>query len=178
VTPSPGTLILHIDDTAVRVDVVGGGTYALPIGPVSLISGPLGDDDPPSPAELTNALGFVQDHVDDLVIESPSVVSAPSVIAVGEHAMVMARVEIGADIVPEGYELLRADADEVFRTLVNETTQDRVFNPGLDAAHAVSVVGTCCVILGIMRRLDLPKLHIAPSSIAPSNIAPADQEAN
>lgn len=161
--PSPGTLILDIDDDVVRVDVVGGGNYALPVGPVSLISGPLGDDDPPSPVELTNALGFVQDHVDDLVIESPSVVAAPAVIAVGPHAMAMARVEIGADVVPEGYELLRADADEVFRTLVSESTADRLFNPGLDRPHVVSIVGTCCVILGIMRRLDLQRLHIAPT---------------
>jgi hypothetical protein len=27
----------------------------------------------------------------------------------------------------------------------------------------VSIVGTCCVILGIMRRLDLQKLLIAPT---------------
>lgn len=162
--PLPGTLIVHIDDTALRVEVAGGGSYDLPVGPLSLMAGPLGDDDPPSTVELTNALGFVQDHVDDLVIESPSVVAAPSVMVVGEHAMAMARVEIGADIVPEGYELLRADADEVFRTLVNETTQDRRFNPGLGPDHVVSIVGTCCVILGIMRRLDLQTLHIAPTS--------------
>lgn len=161
--PEPGTLIVHIDDDVVRVDVVGGATHDLPIGPLSLIAGPLGDDDPPSPVELTNALGFVQDHVDDLVIQSPSVVAAPFVIAVGAHAMAMARVEIGADTVPEGYELRRADADEVFRTLVNETAEDRRFNPGLDDTHVVSILGTCCVILGIMRRLDLQKLHIAPT---------------
>jgi exopolyphosphatase/guanosine-5'-triphosphate,3'-diphosphate pyrophosphatase len=75
----------------------------------------------------------------------------------------MARVEIGDDSGPEGYELLRADADEVFRTLVSETTEDRRFNPGLDEAHVVSILGTCCVILGIMRRLDLQKLLIAPT---------------
>jgi len=163
VNPPPGTLILHIADATVHVEVAGGGSYVLPIGPVSLISGPLGDADPPSPVELTNALGFVQDHVDDLVIESPSVVAAPSVIAMGDHAMALARVEIGADIVPEGYELHRADADEVFRTLVTETKAARRFNPGLDPAHVVSIVGTCCVILGIMRRLDLQQLHIAPA---------------
>ena len=162
-TRSPGTLILHIADTAVHVVITGGGSYVLPIGPVALISGPLGDDDPPSSVELTNALGLVQDHVDDLVIDSPSVVAAPSVIAVGEHAMAMARVEIGADIVPDGYELQRTAADEVFRTLATETTRDRMFNPGLDPAHAVSIIGTCCVILGVMRRLDLQKLHIEPA---------------
>ena len=159
----PGTLTLHIDDASVRVEVAGGGTYDLPIGPLSLIAGPLGDDDPPSAVELTNALGTVQDHVDDLVIESPSVVAAPSVIAVGDHAMAMARVEIGAETVPDDYALRRTDADEVFRTLVSETHEDRRFNPGLDDTHVASIVGTCCVILGIMRRLDLQQVRIAPT---------------
>ena len=55
-----------------------------------------------------------------------------SVVAVGEHALALARVEIGQTLVPNGYQLWRADADEVFRTLVAETSDDRRHNPGLD----------------------------------------------
>jgi exopolyphosphatase/guanosine-5'-triphosphate,3'-diphosphate pyrophosphatase len=72
----------------------------------------------------------------------------------------MARVEIGAEVVPDGYELTRADADEVFRTLALEPLADRRHNPGLAEEHVESIIGTCCVILGIMRRLELNSVRV------------------
>ncbi len=155
-----GTLTVIIDDHTVSVDVDGRRVGTLPVGPLSLVDGPLRGGDPPPPADLTNALGLVQDHLDDLLIEEPSIAEMQQVIAVGPHAEAIARVEIGADHVPAGYELLRADADEVFRTLAVEPVADRRHNPGLPDEHVESIVATCCVILGIMRRLDLRAVHI------------------
>ncbi len=157
---------MTIDDRALVVAVDGGGTHTVPVGPTTLLDGPLRGTDPPMPADLTNAFGLVQDHLDDLLIEAPSIAATPAVIVVGPHAEALARVEIGADEVPNGYELRRADADEVFRTLAVEPVADRRHNPGLPDAHVESIIATCCVILGIMRRLDLRTVGIEPTSAA------------
>jgi exopolyphosphatase / guanosine-5'-triphosphate,3'-diphosphate pyrophosphatase len=156
-----GTLTVTIADHALIVDLDGVPVHTVPVGPLTLTAGPLRGSDPPPPADLTNALGLVQDHLDDLLIAQPSIASVHDVVAVGPHAEAMARVEIGADRVPVGYELLRADADEVFRTLALEPVVDRRHNPGLPEDHVESIVATCCVILGVMRRLDLRAVRIA-----------------
>jgi exopolyphosphatase/pppGpp-phosphohydrolase len=151
---TPGSLLVRIDDHRVVIDVVGGATHVLPVGPCSLVDGPLEGADPPPPANLTNALGLVHDHLDDLLIESPSIAAAPTIVLTGRHAEALTCVELGTPTCPDRYELLRAAADEVFRTLVGETADDRRYNPGLPADQVDSIIGTCCVVLGIMRRLD------------------------
>lgn len=164
---SPGTLRVTIEDHELRIEVAGGATHVLPVGPLTLLAGALGGGDPPHAADLTNALGLVQDHIDDLLIEAPSIAAAPAVLAAGHHAEAMARVEIGADSIPAGYELVRADADEVFRTLAVEPAVERRHNPGLPDGYAESIVATCCVILGIMRRLDLSAIGISGDASTP-----------
>jgi exopolyphosphatase/guanosine-5'-triphosphate,3'-diphosphate pyrophosphatase len=159
--PEPGGLTLDIADHRIEVMVTGGGRFTVPIGPVSLVAGPLEHADLPAPAQLTNALGLVHDHLDDIIIEAPSVAATPSVVARGVHVLELARVEIGGRAVPDGYVLDRTAADEVFRTLALEPVEDRRHNPGLDPDHVESIVGTCCVILGVMRRLDLDRIHVA-----------------
>ncbi len=148
-------LCVTIDDRALAIELDGGSVLTVPLGPLSLLDGPLRGSDPPSPADLTNALGLVQDHLDDLLIAEPSIAAVTGVAVLGPYAEALARVEIGADHRPDGYALHRADADEVFRTLAVEAVEDRRDNPGLPADHAESIIATCCVILGIMRRLDL-----------------------
>lgn len=162
-TAVPGAVQVHLGDHVVGVTMTGGASFELPIGPLTLVADMLASHDPPSPVDLTNALGLVHDHLDDVLIAAPTVAAAPSITVFGEHAMMLARVEIGATTVPDGYALERSDADEVFRTLVLETRNDRHSNPGLAAEHVDSIIGTCCVILGLMRRLDLPRLPIAGS---------------
>lgn len=169
-----GTLRVTIDDHALIVEIDGLPDHTVPVGPHTLLDGPLCGGDPPPPADLTNALGLVQDHLDDLLIDEPSIAAAHDVIVVGPHAEAMARVEIGADRVPVGYELLRADADEVFRTLAVEPLPDRRHNPGLPEDHVESIIATCCVILGIMRRLDLRALHIGTGEPDPDDQAAAN----
>jgi exopolyphosphatase/guanosine-5'-triphosphate,3'-diphosphate pyrophosphatase len=158
---TPGTLRIDIADHELTVSVVGGGIYVLPVGPLTLQAGPLRDGDPPAPAALTNALGLIEDHLDDLVIELPSIEATPGVVVAGPYAEAMAHVELGTADIPSDYELQRADADEVFRTLAVEPVDERRHNPGLPADHVESIIATCCVILGIMRRFDLSAAAIA-----------------
>lgn len=157
--------ILQIDDRRTLILPPGRSPFEIPLGPVTLMDGPLRDTDPPAPMELTNALGLVHDHLDDALITDPAIAATSRMVATGEHALAMARVEIGADEVPADYTLDRADAEEVFRTLAVESRDDRRHNPGLGADHVESIIGTCCVILGVMRRLDLQQLPIGGPSV-------------
>ncbi len=89
-----------------------------------------------------------------------AVASTPSITFTGPHALQLAQVELGESEVPDDYELQRRDAEDVFRTLVAEPIVDRLANPALDPAHVESIIGTCCVILAIIRRLDLQHARI------------------
>lgn len=159
---TPGTLHLAITDRAVHVELIGGGRWSLPVGPASLVEGELERAVRPAPAQLTNALGIVTDHLDDVIREAPMVVDAPTVVVSGVHATVLARVELGTDDVPSDYTLHRADADEVFRTLVAEPATERHHNPGLPPDHVETIIGTCCIVLAVMRRLDLATVDLEP----------------
>ena len=159
-SPIPGALSVTVDDRSVGVEMVGGGSWTLPIGPATLVAGELADADPPPPASLTNALGLVRDHLEDVIIEAPIVAAAPELVLRGHHVTTLARVEIGADEIPAGYVLTRADADEVFRTLVAEPATERRHHPGLPPDEVDTVVGTCCVVLAFLRRLDLQAASI------------------
>lgn len=157
----PGGLTVRIDDHTVSVIMTGGGEWLMPIGPLTVVENELERADRPAPAQLTNALGIISDHFDDVILESPLVASATSVQFTGTHALEIARVELGSIDVPEVSVLQRTDADEVFRTLVAEPIAERLDNPGLDSAHVESIIGTCCVILAIIRRLDLQHVSIS-----------------
>jgi exopolyphosphatase/guanosine-5'-triphosphate,3'-diphosphate pyrophosphatase len=156
----PGTVTLHVGDRDVTIDVGDGPSFLLPVGPTALADGPLGRGDPPPPIDLTNALAFVQDHLDDAIVAHPALAVPTGVLVTGHHAVGLARVEIGADAVPADYVLERSAADEVFRTLAVEPVDDRRFNPGLPIEQVESIIGTCCVILGVMRRLDLASVSV------------------
>jgi exopolyphosphatase/pppGpp-phosphohydrolase len=163
VTPddiAPGSLFVAIGNDRVDISMTGGGAWTIPLGPQSLFDGVLEQRDKPSPSHLTNALGFIHDYFDDIVVLAPSVLAAPSVAATGPHAVGLARVELGNEHVPTGYHLQRADADEVFRTLVAEPRAERLHNPGLAPSDVDTIIGTLCIVLAIMRRLDLGQLAI------------------
>ncbi len=151
---SPGSLLIRIEDTRTVIEQVGGATHVLPVGTLTLVDGPLERADPPPPAHLTNALGLVHDHLDDLIIEAPSIAAATSIVMTGPHAESLACVEIGIDTCPARYDLTRAATDEVFRTLASEPNDDRRHNPGLPDDHVDTIVATCCIVLSIVRRLD------------------------
>lgn len=159
--PDVGGITLDITDESVVISMTGGATWDIPLGPVTLAAGELRSD-PPKPADLTNALGFVHDYFDDIVGAAPSVLASPSVAAVGRHARAVAAVEIGSTALAGGYRLRRVDADEVFRTVVAEPRAQRLHNPGLDPADVDTIIGTLCILLAIMRRMDLTEMSVLP----------------
>ena len=163
--------------TTIVVDIGGGSTeimigvgnelqhtVSFPFGAVVLTETEL-QRDPPRPEELTNAIGFATDFMDDLVREQPQVLDATRVVGVAGTIVTIAAVELGIarfdPVALHGMTLTREAAEDVFRTLATESLADRKSNPGLPAERADVIVGGCCALVGIMRRLRLPSITVS-----------------
>lgn len=175
-------------DTLV-IDIGGGSTELIvgnasgircaasyPIGAVTLTESHFSSD-PPRPEDLTNAIGEVTDHIDDLVRDHPDVLDVVRVVGVAGTIVTVAAVEIGLQHFDasalHGFELTREAAEDVFRTLATERLTDRVANPGLPPERADIIVGGCCVLVGIMRRLKLDALTVSTHNLLDGLVADA-----
>jgi exopolyphosphatase/guanosine-5'-triphosphate,3'-diphosphate pyrophosphatase len=160
---------------------IGGGSTEIMIGEKSLqhtVSFPVGTvvlteshllHDPPRPEELTNAIGLVTDFMDDLIRDHPEVLNATRVVGVAGSIVTIAAVEIGLQefdaTALHGARMTRENVEEVFRTLATETLADRKFNPGLPADRADVIVGGCCVLVGVMRKLRIPEIMVSVNNL-------------
>lgn len=159
---------LTVGDTAVRDSV------SLPFGVVSLTEAEL-HSDPPRAEELSNAVSMVGDAVDNSVIERPLLGEAARVVGVASSIVTIAAVELGLRTFDaqrlHGMVLTRAAAEDVFRTLATEKLVDRVHNPGLPVERAGVIVGGCCVLVAIMRRLGLDDLIVSTHNLLDGVVA-------
>ena len=160
---------------------IGGGSTEIMIGEKTLqhaVSFPVGtvvlteshlSHDPPRPEELTNAIGFVTDFMDDLIRDHPEVLSATRVVGVAGSIVTIAAVEIGLKefdaAALHGARMTRENVEEVFRTLATETLANRKFNPGLPADRADVIVGGCCVLVGVMRKLRVSEIMVSVNNL-------------
>jgi exopolyphosphatase / guanosine-5'-triphosphate,3'-diphosphate pyrophosphatase len=133
---------------------------SLPIGSHTICAREIASD-PPRPEELTNAIGYVRDLLDDAIREMfPSdpggaLLQWADLSIAGPVIDTIAAVEIGGTgIRPlDGLALSRDTAEEIFRTLVTERRADRLHNPGLEPHDVDVVVGGCCILVAVMRHL-------------------------
>jgi len=143
-------------------------TVSFPVGTVVLTESHLSHD-PPRPEELTNAIGFVTDFMDDLIRDHPEVLSATRVVGVAGSIVTIAAVEIGLRefdaTALHGARMTRENVEEVFRTLATETLANRKFNPGLPADRADVIVGGCCVLVGVMRKLRISEIMVSVNNL-------------
>jgi hypothetical protein len=81
----------------------------------------------------------------------------------------IASVEIGLQefdaTALHGARMTRENVEEVFRTLATETLADRKFNPGLPADRADVIVGGCCVLVGVMRKLRVSEIMVSVNNL-------------
>lgn len=147
-------ITLHADHI---LFTAGDESLSVPIGTATLL-GELRHD-PPWAEELTNAVGAVVDHMEDVEREAPGVVLAERVEMAGGLVTVVADVEVGGTATLP-FALSREAAEDVFRTLVTEHSSDRALNPGLPADAVGPVLGTVCAIVGVMRFLQLAHLWL------------------
>jgi exopolyphosphatase / guanosine-5'-triphosphate,3'-diphosphate pyrophosphatase len=137
-------LRVAIDDTVVD----------LPLGMRTLLASILAD--PPGPEELTNAIGNVTDHLDDLLRLHPAAANATVTLA-GDAIAALAYTEFGGrTALPHLVD--RADLEDVFRTVATERRVDRRHNPGLDPADIDAVVVAGCVAVAVARHFALDTL--------------------
>jgi exopolyphosphatase/guanosine-5'-triphosphate,3'-diphosphate pyrophosphatase len=140
-----------------------GVEHVLPFGPTLLTENEL-QSDPPRPEQLTNAIGLVADHLDDLLRTAPDVAAAGHVQVAGPEMRAIASVELGAGAVLP-FVLDRAAAEDVFRTLATEPPTTRARNPGLDPDLVGTVVAGCCVLVALMRRLHLEEVLVVDAFV-------------
>ncbi len=148
---------VRLGDDATEFDV-DGQRHVIPLGAATLASSELVSD-PPRPEELTNALGAVVDHLDDMLRALPSAVEADAVGIVGDLATVIAAVEFGG-APPLPFRLDRAAAEDVFRTVATESSTERALNPGLPAEAVDTIVAACCIVVALMRHLHLDQVDV------------------
>jgi exopolyphosphatase/guanosine-5'-triphosphate,3'-diphosphate pyrophosphatase len=157
-------------------DVVPEGVASLDLGSAALTASEL-PSDPPRPEELSNAIALVQEQVDEALRTLPAVDEWTPVIGTGGTIMTIAAVEIGLPVTQDdrdedgdrdvedptlhGFVLARAAAEDVFRTLAGEALSDRIHNPGLPGRRAASIVGGCCILVGLLRRLQAPAMTVS-----------------
>lgn len=127
------------------------------------------DTDPPEPEELVACLSVAEAHLLDVVRELPDISETATWIGVAGTITTVAAVEIGlATYDPDRihhFELTKAAAEDVYRTLVTEPLEDRVHNPGLQPERAEVIVGGVTILVGIMRFFGIDPLLVSEHDI-------------
>jgi len=161
------TLVVDIGGASTEL-MVGTETLdfavSLPFGAVNLTEAEL-HRDPPRPEELTNAISLVSDAVDDVAHNYPLIGHVERVVGVAGTIVTVAAVEVGQKTFDPSalhkLKLSREAVEDVFRTLATERLSDRVFNPGLPRDRADIIVGGCCVLVAVMRRLQISEIVVS-----------------
>ncbi len=142
---------------------------SMPFGSARLTATEL-HHDPALPEELTNAIGLAFDHTDDVAREVPHVGDVEEWVGVAGTIVTVAAVEIGLltwdEATVDGFHLTRSAAEDVFRTLATESRTDRAHNPGLPADRVEVIVGGCCALVAIMRRLQIDEITVSTRGLA------------
>lgn len=164
---------LTIGDTREGAVVVR-DSVSLPFGVVTLTEAEL-HFDPPRPEELANAISIVSDAVDNAMIERPALGDTARVVGVAGSIVTIAAVELGLQQFDAArlHEMVlsRAAAEDVFRTLATEALDDRIHNPGLPLERAGVIVGGCCILVAIMRRLHLDNVIVSTHNLLDGVVA-------
>ena len=161
------TLVIDIGGASTEL-MVGTETLdfavSIPFGAVNLTEAEL-HRDPPRPEELTNAISLVSDAIDDVAHNYPLIGHVERVVGVAGTIVTVAAVEVGQKTFDPSalhkLKLSREAVEDVFRTLATEPLSDRVFNPGLPRDRADIIVGGCCVLVAVMRRLQISELIVS-----------------
>jgi exopolyphosphatase/guanosine-5'-triphosphate,3'-diphosphate pyrophosphatase len=125
--------------------------------------------DPPAPEDLTAAISYTESWLDDVMVAIPQLGEARTVIGLAGTVSTVAAVEIGLATYDRDqihhFVLTKAAAEDVFRTLATEKRVDRLHNPGLEEARADVIVGGCCALVAIYRRLGLEEVLVSEADI-------------
>lgn len=137
---------------------------SIPIGSVRITKRHL-DSDPPTPEELSNALGEIKEYLKDVESQISRIRDSDLWIGVAATTTTVAAVEIGqkefdANQLHEMV-LTKENVEDVFRTLATESHQDRIYNPGLEKERADVIVGGVAILVSVMRYFELSEITVS-----------------
>lgn len=125
--------------------------------------------DPPLPEELHACLSVVESHLDDVVLAVPQVSETACFVGVAGTVATAAAVELGLatyDVAKvHHFELSRAAAEDVFRTLATEDRAARLANPGMHPGRVDVIVAGMCVLVKIMRHFGFESCLVSESDL-------------
>jgi exopolyphosphatase/guanosine-5'-triphosphate,3'-diphosphate pyrophosphatase len=125
--------------------------------------------DPPQPEELSACISLTDAYLDDVVREIPVAAEARTLVGLAGTVTTVAAVEIGLETYDRDrihhFHLTHEAAEDVFRTLATESRADRIHNPGLEEARADVIVGGCCVLVALFRRLGFDEMIVSEADI-------------
>ena len=125
--------------------------------------------DPPLPEELAACLQVTELHLDDAARAMPGISAGCELVGTGGTATTAAAVELGLVAYDRDrihrFELTRAAAEDVFRTLATESAADRVANPGLHPDRAGVIVAGLCILVKVMRYFDFDRCLVSEADI-------------
>ena len=125
--------------------------------------------DPPRPDELSNCLGEISQHLDDVSREVPMAGLATTFVGLAGTVTNVAAVELGLPTYDRDaihhFRLTKDAAEDVFRTLATESIEDRKHNPGLEAQRADVIVGGCCVLVSVFRHFGFDECLVSEADI-------------
>lgn len=125
--------------------------------------------DPPAAEELSQAVHVVREHVLDVIREVPGVKNARTLIGLAGTVTGVAAIELGlSEYDPARIHhsrLSRASVEEVFRTLVTESADERRHNPGLEAGRVDVIVGGVIILVTILRTMGFDEVLVSEADI-------------
>ena len=161
---------------------IGGGSTEFAVGGPDGYEGAISTDmgcvriserflagDPPGPDELASALSVIDTHIDDVVRELPASLGCELFVGLAGTVSTVAAVEIGLAAYDRDrihhFELTKAAAEDVFRTLATESSADRRHNPGLEPGRVDTIVGGCCILVTVFRRFGFERCLVSEADI-------------
>ena len=126
--------------------------------------------DPPTAGELSDAVSVIRAYMrDDIDRALPDAKDARRLVGLAGTVTTIAAVEIGLPAYDSDrihhFDLTRAAAEDVFRTLATEPRADRIHNPGLEEARADVIVGGAAILVTIMRHFDFDSCLVSEADI-------------
>jgi exopolyphosphatase/guanosine-5'-triphosphate,3'-diphosphate pyrophosphatase len=125
--------------------------------------------DPPEPEELHACISVTGAHLDDVDREMPSARQARTFVGLAGTVSTAAAVEQGLHAYDRDkihhFELTKAAAEDVFRTLATECRADRAHNPGLEPGRVDVIVGGMAILVKIMRHFGFESCLVSEADI-------------
>ncbi len=133
------------------------------------------EHDPPMPEELHACISVTESWLEELAHELPGLRSAKTFVGLAGTITTMAAVELGLhewdrDAIHH-FRFERDAIEDVFRTLVTESLEDRIHNPGLEPARADVIVAGACIFVALVRWLGVDDCLVSESDILDGLVA-------